>query len=78
MINSTIRRMTELYSHPNNANRFAWFTESFIDAFLLHPDSKAIVTEIMTKFNQQLEQPLTKSEQQAVYERLMRRLRYEL
>ena len=70
--------MTALYAHPDNANKFSWFIESFIGAVLLHPHCKTRVNEIMTKFNQQLEHPLSHSEKQTVYEQLERRLRDEL
>lgn len=78
MINSINRRMTEFYSHPNNTNRLGWFAESFIGAFLLHPQSNARVMGIMAKFNQQLERPLTQLEQQSIFEKLERQLRNEL
>lgn len=78
MINSINRDMAELYSHPDNANRFDWFSECFIGAYLLYPHSKNKIMQIVTKFNQQLKQLLTQFEQKAVYRQLERQLHNEL
>lgn len=77
-IKQITRRQTNLYKNPDNVNRLSWFIESFIGAVLLHPHCKTRVTEIMTKFNQQLDHPLSHSEKQTVYEQLERWLRDEL
>ena len=74
MMNSINRRMMELYNHPDNAKRTGCFTESFIGACLLHPNDLEKTMSVVNKFNQRLEEPITKQEQDLLLKKLEERL----
>ena len=73
-IKSLVADMTALYAHPDNANKFSWFIDVFVGASLLHPNDLLRAIEVVNKFNQRLEEPLTKHEQDLLLKRLERRL----
>lgn len=70
--------INKLSETTRDNNRYRYFIDAIVNAFMLYPNSVENVTKLVNEINNCLDEPLSKEEQNQAIDILMQELRNDL